>query len=221
MTPIMPPEHSLSLTRIMDPPQAISILCQVSWQVPYLGCRSDFNNGFRGESNSGPILASFCLFVSKNGPSLGHLNLVSDGATSVHVSYLWFPGRCHVQPRAADLTLIMASEVTRIVVPFPRCLFESDSNNGPFPGHLNVRWSYICSCLLPMVSWQVPYLAKGCRPDFNNGFRSDSNSGSILAPSVYSSLTQIMATSQAIPILNCNHELAQSYFKPALDAHNC
>ena len=116
-------------------------------------------------------------------------------------------------------TSIMASEVTQIVAPFPRHLFESDSNNGLFPGHLNVRWSYICSCLLPMVSWQVPYLAKGCRPDFNNGFRSDSNSGFILAPSVYSSLTQIMAASQAIPILNCNHELAQSYFKPALDRH--
>ena len=134
----------------------------VSWQVPYpaKGCRFDFNNGLRGDSNSGP---------------------------------------------------------------FSRHLFKSDSNNGPFPHHLNVRWSYICSCLLhvPMVSWQVPYLAKGCRPDFNNGFRSDSNNGSILAPSVYSSLTQIMATSQAIPILNCNHELAQSYFKPALDAQNC
>ena len=130
-----------SLTRIMAPPQAISILsyicsCRplmVSWQVPYLakGCRLDFNNGLRGDSNSGPI--------------------------------------------------------------YPRHLFESASNNGPSPGHLNVRWSYICSCLLPMVSWQVPYLAKGCRPDFNNGLRGDSNSGPILAPSVYLSLTRIMA----------------------------
>ena len=118
MTPIMPPEHSLSLTRIMAPPQAISILCQVSWQVPYLGCRSDFNNGLRGDLNSGPILASFCLFQSNNGPSLGHLNLVSDGATSLHVSYLWFPGRGHIWSRAAGLTLIMASEVTRIEAPF-------------------------------------------------------------------------------------------------------
>ena len=119
MTPIMPPEDSLSLTRIMAPPQAISILCQVSWQVPYLGCRSDFNNGLRGDSNSGPILVSFCLFESNNGPSLGHLNLVSDGATSVHVSYLWFLGRGHIWSRAAGLTSVMVSEVTRIVVPFP------------------------------------------------------------------------------------------------------
>ena len=81
---------------------------------------------------------------------------VSDGATSVHASYLWLPGRGHIWSRAAGLTSIMASEVTRIV-----------------------------------------------------------------PPSVYSSLTRIMATSQAIPILNCNHELAQSYFTPASDAHNC
>ena len=122
-----------SPTRIMAPPQAISIfsyICSclplmVSWQVPYLakGCRLDFNNGLRGDSNSGPI-------------SL-------------------------------------------------RRLFKSDSNNGPSPGHLNVRWSYICSCFLPMVSWQVPYLAKGYRPDFNNGLRGDSNSGPILPPPAF------------------------------------
>ena len=95
----------------------------VSWQVPYLakGCRPDFNNGLRGDSNSGPIPPPPHLFKSdsNNGPSSGHLNLVSDGATSVHVSYLWFPGRCHIWPRAAGLTSIMASEVTQIVVPFP------------------------------------------------------------------------------------------------------
>ena len=138
MTPIMPPEHSLSLTRIMAPPQAISILCQVSWQVPYLGCRSDFNNGPRGDSNSGPILASFCLFESNNGPSLGHLNLVSDGATSVHVSYLWLPGRGHMWSRAVGLTSIMVSEVTRIVVPFPPRVYESLTQIMALPGHLNL-----------------------------------------------------------------------------------
>ena len=138
MTPIMPPEHSLSLTRIMAPTQAISILCQVSWQVPYLGCRSDFNNGLRGDSNRGPILASFCLFESNSGPSLGHLNLVSDGATSVHLSCLWFPGRGHIWSRAAGLTSIMVSEVTRIVVPFPPRVYESLTQIMALPGHLNL-----------------------------------------------------------------------------------
>ena len=56
-----------------------------------------------------------------------------------------------------------------------------------------VRWSYCCLCLLLMVSWQVSYLAKGYRPDFNNSTRGDSNSGPILVPGVYSNLTRITA----------------------------
>ena len=117
----------------MAPPQAISILCQMELHlflsptygflagaILAKGCRPDFNNGLRGDSNSGPILTPQHLFESdsNNGPSPGHLNLVSDGATIVHVSYLWFPGRCHIWPRAAGLTSTMVSEVTRIVAPF-------------------------------------------------------------------------------------------------------
>ena len=81
----------------------------------------------------------------------------------------------------------------------------------PRPSPSCVRWSYICSCLLLMVSWQVPYLAKGCRPDFSDGLRIDSNSGPI-SLGVYSSPTRIMAPPQAIPILNCKHELTQKQF---------
>ena len=44
-----------------------------------------------------------------------------------------------------------------------------------------------------MVSWWVPYLPKGCRPDFNNGLGGDSNSGSVLPPGVYSSPSEIVA----------------------------
>ena len=69
VAPYWPPSVYLSSTRIMTPPQAIPILCQI-------------------------------------------------GYTSVHVSYLWFPGGCHICPRAAGLTSIMAYEVTRIVAPF-------------------------------------------------------------------------------------------------------
>ena len=69
------------------------------WWVPYLakGRRLDFNNGLGGDLNSGPILAPRRLSTSdpNNGPSPGHLNLMSDGVTPVHVSCLWFPGRCH------------------------------------------------------------------------------------------------------------------------------
>ena len=52
-----------------------------------------------------------------------------------------------------------------------------------------------------MVSWWVPYLPKGCRPDFNNGLGGDSNSGPVLASGVYLSPTRIMAPPQATPIL--------------------
>ena len=52
-----------------------------------------------------------------------------------------------------------------------------------------------------MISWRVSYLAKGPRPDFNNGSEDKLNYGHILAPGVYSSLTRIMAHLQVILIL--------------------
>ena len=52
-----------------------------------------------------------------------------------------------------------------------------------------------------MVSWWVPYLPKGCRPDFNNGLVVESSSGSVSAPGVYLSQTRIMAPLRATPVL--------------------
>ena len=73
-------------------------------------------------------------------------------------------------------------KVTRIVPTFwPQHLFKLNSNNGPFPGHSNLG-SDGSSVLLLMDSWWVPYLSKGCRPDFNNGLGCDSNCSSVLAP---------------------------------------
>ena len=151
-----------------------------SWQVPYLakGCRPDLNNSLGIYSNSGPILTPRHLFKSdsNNGPSPGHLNLVSDRATSVHVSYLWFPGRC--------LTSIMVSEVTRIVVPFWHSGVHSSLTRITAPPQaisilcqmeIHLFISPTCGFLAGAI------LAKGCRPDFNNGLRGDSNSGPILA----------------------------------------
>ena len=56
-------------------------------------------------------------------------------------------------------------------------------NNGPSPGHSNYvsEEVYICSSLLPMISWWLPYLAKGPTPYLNSGQGNDSNIGSILA----------------------------------------
>ena len=85
----------------------------------------------------------------------------------------------------------------------PQRLFEFESNNGSSQSHSNLVSDrvYICSCLIPMVSWWVPYLPKGCRPDFNNGLGGDSNSGPVLPPGVYLSPTRIMAPPWATPIL--------------------
>ena len=56
-----------------------------------------------------------------------------------------------------------------------------------------------------MVSWQVLYLAKGCRPDFNNGLRGDSNSG-LISPQRLSKSDLNNGPQQAISIL-CQMEL--------------
>ena len=188
--------------------------------MPYLakGRRADFHNGLEGYSNSGPILDPGAYFspIRIMAPPQDISILCQMKYASVQVSYLWFSDRCHIWSRAASLTSIMAWELTWIVAPFcPRRLFESDLNNGPSPNHFSLVSDevYICSGLLLMVSWQVPYLAKGCRPDFTNGLGVDSNSGPILAPGVYFSPTWIMAPPQAIPKLNCKHELALKLFQ--------
>ena len=67
------------------------------------------------------------------------------------------------------------------------------------PGHSNPGQMEDTSAI--MVSWWVPYLAKSPWPDFNNCPWDNLNSGRILVPGVYSSLTQIMAPLQVISIL--------------------
>ena len=58
-----------------------------------------------------------------------------------------------------------------------------------------------------MVSWWVPYLAKGSKPDVNDGLGGDLNSDPILPPpGIYLSPTRIIAPPQAISIL-CQMEL--------------
>ena len=93
--------------------------------------------------------------------------------------------------------------VTRIVSTFWRQhLFKFNSNSGPSPGHSNLGSDerYTCSSL-PLMIWWVPYLTKGCRPDFKNGLGYDSNSGPALTPGVFLSPTRIMAPPRATPIL--------------------
>ena len=89
--------------------------------VPYLakGHRRDINNG-PGVTQIVPtfwhnIYSNWTgiMAPSQTIPILGQME-----DTPVQVSYLWIPGGCHICPRAAGLTSIMAREVTRIVAPF-------------------------------------------------------------------------------------------------------
>ena len=77
-------------------------------------------------------------------------------------------------------------EVTWIVAAVwtPCRFFETDLYHGPSLSHSNPVSDgvYICSGLLLMVSWQVPYLPKGRRPDLDDGLGGDSNSGPVLIP---------------------------------------
>ena len=140
--------------------------------------------GPKHDLNNAPPEHSFKSY-SNNGPSPGHLNLVSDGVTSVHVSYLWFPGRCHIWPRAAGLTSIMTSEVTQIVAPFwPPGVYLSPTRITVPPQAISIL------CQMELHLFMSPthgflagaILAKGCRLDFNNDLRGDSDSGPILPP---------------------------------------
>ena len=100
-------------------------------------------------------------------------------------------------------------EVTRIVAPYwpPSVYLNSTRIMTPPQAR---------SCLIPMVSWWVSYLPKGCRPDFNNGLGGDSNSGPVLAPGVYLSPTRIMAPPWATPIL-CQMKSIYLFKSPIYD----
>ena len=99
-----------------------SLLLMISWWLPYLakGSMLDFNNDPANDSNSGCILALQCSFESSlnNGPFPSHSNLVSDGVYVCSGLLLRFPIGCHICPRAAGLTSIMAYEMTRILALF-------------------------------------------------------------------------------------------------------
>ena len=66
-----------------------------------------------------------------------------------------------------------------------------------------------------MISWWVPHLRKGCRPDFNNGLGGDSNSGPVLAPGVHLSPTRITPP-RATPIL-CQMKSTYLFKSPIYD----
>ena len=94
------------------------LLLMDSWFVPYLltSCRPDFNHEVtRIVAPYWPPHRLF-EFDSNNNSSPSHSNLVSDREyISSCLIHLWFPGGCHICPRATGLTSIMVQEVTQIV----------------------------------------------------------------------------------------------------------
>ena len=150
--------------------------------VTYLakGPRLDINNGPGDDSNSAHILAP--AFFNSNwndGLSPDHSKIRSDGrCTSSSLPFMvwWVPYlNKRLRPKfnnGPEMTWIVATVWT------PLHLFETDLYNGPSISHR----VYICSSLLLMVSWQVPHLSTGSRPDFNNDLGADSNSGPVLGP---------------------------------------
>ena len=115
-----------------------------------------------------------------NGPSPSHSSPVSDGVyicsglllvVSWWVPYLY-------KGRRPDFNNSLGCDLNSGPVLAHRHLFESDSNYGPSLGHSNLVSDevYICSGILFMISWWLPYLAKGPTPDFNNGPGNDLNS---------------------------------------------
>ena len=83
----------------------------VSWQVPNLstGSRPDFNNDLGADSNSGPVLSPG-VYLSHNGPSLGHSNLVSN-EVYICSGLLFMICGYYIWPRAPCLISIMAQEI--------------------------------------------------------------------------------------------------------------
>ena len=107
--------------------------------------------------------------------------------------------------------------VIRIVSIFwPRRLFESDSNNCPSMGHSNFVSDkvYICSDLPFLISWWLPYLAKGPMLDFNNGPGTDLNSIRSLASQRLFE-TYLNNAPQAIPTL-CQMENTYGFLVGAI-----
>ena len=127
-----------------------SLPLMVRW-VPCLnkGCRPDFNNGLGGDSNSGPVLAPWCLFQSdlNNGSSPGHSNLVSDERLLLMFSW-WSPYLAKGPTPYFNSGPGNDSNIGFILA--LQYLFESNLNNGPSPSHSNLVSDrvYICSgCL--------------------------------------------------------------------------
>ena len=154
------------------------------------GPRSYVNNGPGSDWNSAHILPPpphhLLKSNSNNGPYPGRSNLESDErytCSNLPLIVSWWV-LVSWRVLASWWVLYLAKGPKHDFNNAPRAFIQVRLEYWPLPrpSQSCVRWSYICSCLLLMVSWQVPYLAKAYRLDLNNGLRCDSNSGPIVAP---------------------------------------
>ena len=188
----------------MAPPQAIPILGQMedtSLQVSHLwsgGChiwtRAAGLTSIMAEEVTG-IVTPFWppgVYFSPTrimAPPPGHSNLVSDevyiSSSPLLMICWWLPYLAKGPMPDFNSGPGNISNIDWILA--LQHLLETNLNNSPPPPPPAIpilcQMEYtICSGLLLMVSWWVPYLPKGCRPDFNNGLGGDTNSGLVLAP---------------------------------------
>ena len=157
---------------------------------------------------------------SNNGPFPGHSNFGSDGRyTCSDLQFMvWWVPYLNKGPRSI-FNNGPGNSLNSTRSLDPRRLFETDLNNGPSPSHSNPVSDgvYICSGLLLMVSWRVPYLFKGCRPNFNNGLGGDSNSSRSLDPMRLIESDLNNSPPKAIRMLNCKTNLPESEHKIPCD----
>ena len=141
-----------------------------------------------------------------SGPSPGHSNLVSDEVyicSSLPLMISWWLPYLAKDPMP-DFNYGPGNDSNSGCILTLQRLIKSDLNRSPSPSHSNLVSDGVIHLFRSptLVFWWVPYLPKGCRPDFNNGLGGDSNSGPILpSPGVYLSPTRMMAPPQATPIL--------------------
>ena len=130
--------------------------------VPYLARdpRPDINNG------PGMTRIVHTFWAQNDGPSPGHSNLGSDGrytCSSLPLMVWWVPylNKGH----RPDFNNGLGGDSNSGPILAPWRLFESDLNNGPSPSHSNLVSDevYICSGLLFMVSWLLPYWPRASR----------------------------------------------------------
>ena len=130
-----------------------SFLLMFSWLLPYWPRATGLTSVMAQEVTQ--IMAAFwppgvySNLTQIMAPSPGHSNFVSNGGTAVQVSYLCFPGCCHMWPRPTGLTSIMAQEVTQIMVAFwPPGVYSSLTRiMAPRPFQFCVKCRHSCSQL--------------------------------------------------------------------------